>query len=477
MPLVLPGTDARWTWDFGDATPRIATREPAHTYYRAGTFIVRAFAGTRELARTRVVVAPRPVEEALPLKTRLAAWVDPGDGGLEAVVDAVERLYGASRTGAWLEKTTLPQLALRWRAEAPGRSAPLGPDDAIGIFLLEGFEGVVAFSGVDDGERALNAVGAELTSRGGAASSHPAGGSQWVMPGGAVFGVLLDRGYLYVCVPSLPDTDAELAAIAWGPEHEPGAVFEAVRALPDVRARPAPAFDAPWPAAVQLLAWTGTLRWRGALRTGTASLDLEAFSPSPAPPPEAVAEPPALAHVGETLPAVIGAAGLAPRWFLARAGVEVPDALASVLATLEPSMVWTAEPDAEGGALHLEGETADLAALRRVASGLRVLGRDVRVVGEGNRVELVSGPPAADRSPAPLLPRVQARHAEGAFGSGHLSLEADGVALRRAAAAGRTLRLPVLEEVPWEQVDRLFVDVAAEPGGLILRARLELRAE
>ncbi|PTL77520.1 PKD domain-containing protein [Vitiosangium sp. GDMCC 1.1324] len=226
-------------WDFGDGSPPQQGARVSHAFQRAGSFPVRALAKDKDevLASATVTVVPRPVLRALPADTEVALFFPQLRGNVEPLVAFVSRLLGEAQARQTLEEAPLLSLVL---GELRGQPRVVDPEEGMGFFSLPGFEGTVALLGVMDPQAAVDAVVKELESGGATvARREPDGTVHLRRENGAPMLLFLDRGYLYLVVPDIVESDGvrevrgqvvKVLAQAGGTEPAGEAALEAVRA-------------------------------------------------------------------------------------------------------------------------------------------------------------------------------------------------------------------------------------------------------
>jgi hypothetical protein len=528
VPVLFGAPDApELTWDFGDGTAPRRGRQVAHAFARAGQYEVRGLRGASPFERVQVAVVPRPVLHAIPPQSEGVLVVSRTRGTLEPAVDFFERALSGVASGL-AEKQPFARYALELSAGPPPSELGLDEDEGLASFVLTDPPALVAAVGIQDAQKALGFVRRQVAGQGMRVLRADPDALLLEEPTkGAQLFALVDRGYLYLTRLEDPAAAAEVVARleqvirAAPPEgmardqtlHDLlDRVFEgqAFVFLPRLSAAPSRS------ALVSLRFSAETLELDGVLHQG-APLWTEERAPE-LPLLEAVPEAPVAALTVSVPPEELAG-------FLLHAGAAGKDERA---ATLELARVLTGDGwaaawlDAQGtarkmasreGAPDVAGTLwAELGIRDRKAATLLVdellqradLRYAIRNVGgvahfdvrheawtgrvevHPARVVVKVGEPPARRRVVPLADALRARSFPGAFGAQRMSLALDfGQLLREldappedGAAGAREAMMRGLLSAFLSQasaVDAVMVDVAADPVGARLRARVTLR--
>ena len=179
-------------WSFGDGA---VAEGPVvrHAFPKAGTYEVLAAVDGEIRARATVVVLSRSVWGALPSFAR-NAWVVPQPRrSLADLVDAAERMFGASTVSHWLTDHALPAVAL----EEGGTSALVDVDEGLLFFEGEGDVEVTAL-GLIDRPSAMASLVERLDKRLGQVT-WDGDVARGMLPDGRAFALGHIRGYAYLC--------------------------------------------------------------------------------------------------------------------------------------------------------------------------------------------------------------------------------------------------------------------------------------
>jgi hypothetical protein len=210
-------------WDFGDGTPPAEGAEVRHAFARAGTFVVRGFAGQTLRDELTVVVRPRSALRLVPTDAQWALVARDLEE-LGPAVDFAERLGGADALTTWFD--SMPLVA--WAFEQSSGAAP-GPIDAregVAVWSWpDASDARLSVVGVTNEQRALEALREWLPSRGWTFVSQVQGLWRYEQDTRAL-DVFADRGAVYAIDTALtervPGAQARIAAGAsLGLEQEP----------------------------------------------------------------------------------------------------------------------------------------------------------------------------------------------------------------------------------------------------------------
>ncbi|NTX13231.1 PKD domain-containing protein [Myxococcus sp. CA056] len=193
------------TWEPGDGTPSRTGSRLSHAFARAGTFTVRALHEGQEVGSVRLTVVPRPLPRAVPSDARSLLWVPRLQGNVEPLVDFYERLVGPDEAEQVLREAPLVSLVLN---SLTSGASVVDPEEGFGLFLLPGFDGVVALLGVTEPDAALAAVAKELEAVGHEVTATEDGAMRVTpLDSGEPMLLFVDRGYLYLAIPDAADED------------------------------------------------------------------------------------------------------------------------------------------------------------------------------------------------------------------------------------------------------------------------------